>query len=70
MILLMTGVFQICLTVGSVANLLLVDRLGRRKLLLGGLSLLTVLLAIFAACTKRYGATGSTGKSCVAEKRR
>lgn len=47
--------------------MLLIDRIGRRKLFLSGLVILSVWLGVFAACTERYNATGmkSWGKAGV-----
>lgn len=62
MVLLMSGVFGICNTAGGVVNLLLIDRIGRRKLFLHGLFFLSVWLAIFAACSAKYNDTLSTSR--------
>ncbi|EXJ84062.1 hypothetical protein A1O3_04729 [Capronia epimyces CBS 606.96] len=66
--LLMAGVFQIILTVGCLLGLLLVDRVGRRWLFLSSFVVLSVCVAIFAACTAKYEDTGLTsfGKGGVA----
>ncbi|KAI8932244.1 hypothetical protein NX059_011123 [Plenodomus lindquistii] len=56
-ILMMTAVFQICLSIGSVCCLFLIDRAGRRILFLSGLMGTSVLLALFVVCTKYYGET-------------
>ncbi|KAF2802682.1 general substrate transporter [Mytilinidion resinicola] len=66
-VLLMVGVFAICNTCGGVTNLILIDRVGRRKLFLSGLVILSVMLGVFAACSERYTSTGtkSWGKAGV-----
>lgn len=56
--LLMAGVFGICNTCGGTTNLILIDRVGRRKLFLVGLIALSVWLGVFAACSAEYGKTG------------
>jgi MFS family permease len=60
--LLMAGVFGICNTAGGLTNLVLIDRVGRRKLFLLGLVILSVWLGVFAACSERYAATGLTSE--------
>ncbi|EXJ82874.1 hypothetical protein A1O3_06690 [Capronia epimyces CBS 606.96] len=55
--LLMTGVFGICNMTGGSVNLILIDRLGRRKLFLSGLFILSVCLGIFAAATAKFAQT-------------
>ncbi|OQU97041.1 hypothetical protein CLAIMM_03044 [Cladophialophora immunda] len=61
-------VYQIILTVGCLVGLLLIDRIGRRLLLLGSFVILSICLGIFAGCTAKYQATGesSFGKGGVA----
>ncbi|KAK9382099.1 general substrate transporter [Kockiozyma suomiensis] len=68
MTLLMAGIFGICNTSGGITNLLLIDRIGRRKLFLSGLFLLSVWLAVFAACSAKYNQTQSDswGKAGIA----
>lgn len=58
----MSGVFQIVLTIGCIGNMVLVDRIGRRLLFLGGFVVLSVCLAIFAACSAKYEQTGLASK--------
>lgn len=58
----MGGVFGICNTLGGLTNLILIDRVGRRKLFLAGLSGLSVWLGVFAACTELYAQTNATSK--------
>ncbi|KAH8901189.1 general substrate transporter [Thozetella sp. PMI_491] len=66
--LLMAGVFGICNTAGGITNLILIDRVGRRRLFLTGLLILSVWLGVFAACSAQYGETGlaSWGQAGVA----
>lgn len=59
MILLMTGVFQLCLNAGNFVNLFALDRVGRKFLFLAGLVSCSILLSMFIVCTKYYGETGS-----------
>lgn len=55
---LMAGIFQVILVVGGLLNLVLVDRLGRKPLFLGGFVILSIILGAFAACTARFATTG------------
>lgn len=61
--LLLSGVFQIILSIGCIMNMVLIDRLGRRKLFMGGFVILSICLGIFAACTAMYESTGRTSMS-------
>jgi MFS family permease len=56
----MSGVFGICNNLGGTVNLVLIDRVGRRILFLSGLIILSICLAIFAACSAEYGQTGNS----------
>ncbi|KAH7075032.1 general substrate transporter [Paraphoma chrysanthemicola] len=56
-ILLMTGVFQLCLVAGGILCIVAIDRVGRRIMFLSGLAGTSVLLALFVVCTKYYGQT-------------
>jgi MFS family permease len=58
----MSGVFGICNMSGGMTNLLLIDRIGRRKLFLSGLFILSVWLGVFSACSAEYAKTGSKSK--------
>ena len=60
--LLMAGVFGICNTLGGVTNLILIDRIGRRKLFLFGLFILSVWLGVFSGASAQYAKTNSAGK--------
>lgn len=60
--LLMSGVFGICNTAGGTTNLFLIDRIGRRKLFLTGLFILSVWLALFAASSAQYAKNGLESK--------
>ncbi|KAL1858202.1 hypothetical protein VTK73DRAFT_7913 [Phialemonium thermophilum] len=66
--LLMSGIFGICNMSGGMTNLILIDRVGRRKLFLAGLFILSVWLGVFSACSAQYAQTGSSswGKAGVA----
>lgn len=55
----MAGVFQICLIIGGIVNLSLIDYAGRRILFLSGLILLSVCLGLFAAFSAKFGETAS-----------
>lgn len=57
--LLMAGVFGIINTLGGCTNLVLIDRVGRRKLFLTGLFLLSVWLGVFSAASAEYANTGN-----------
>lgn len=59
----MSGVFQIILVIGCCVGIYLVDRVGRRRLLLASFVVLSLCLAVFAACSAKYEATRSAGKS-------
>lgn len=61
--LLMAGVFGIINTLGGCTNLVLIDRVGRRKLFLTGLILLSVWLGIFSAASSEYATTGNPSTS-------
>lgn len=58
----MAGVFQICLVIGGVGNLLLIDRVGRRYLFLFGLIILSVCLGLFAGFSAKFQETASSSK--------
>lgn len=57
--LLMAGIFGIINTLGGCTNLILIDRVGRRKLFLTGLTMLSVWLAFFSAASSEYATTGN-----------
>lgn len=57
----MSGVFQIVLVIGCCLGIYLVDRVGRRWLLLASFVVLSICVAIFAACSAKYEQTGSKG---------
>jgi len=59
----MAGIFQICLVIGGIGNLLLIDRVGRRILFLSGLITLSVCLGLFAGFSAKFGETGSSSKN-------
>jgi MFS family permease len=56
--LLMSGVFQVVLSIGCVGNMVLVDKIGRRPLFMGGFIILSVCLAMFTLCSAKYEQTG------------
>ncbi|KAL1897853.1 hypothetical protein Sste5346_003705 [Sporothrix stenoceras] len=64
----MAGIFGIINTLGGCTNLILIDRVGRRKLFLTGLILLSVWLGVFSAASSEYATTGNPrwGKAGVA----
>jgi len=57
----MAGIFQICLIIGGLVNLTLIDYVGRKILFLSGLISLSVCLALFAAFSAKFGETASNG---------
>lgn len=58
----MAGVFQICLVIGGIVNLALIDRIGRRILFLSGLLILSICLGMFAGFSAKFGKTGQSSK--------
>ncbi|OAL23772.1 hypothetical protein AYO22_06091 [Fonsecaea multimorphosa] len=61
----MAIVFQICLLAGGILNISTIDWFGRKLLFLTGLGVMTVLLAMFAAFSDRFAATGANGVAMV-----
>jgi len=56
--LLMSGVFQILLVAGASTSILIVDRFGRKPLLISGFVLVTCILACFIAFSAMFQNTG------------
>lgn len=69
--LLATGVYGVCNMVSTLPAVLLLDRLGRRKLLLAGsvgcFCSLVVVGAIVAACANDWAAHASAGRVAIGE---